>query len=55
MCHYITLHLFLFAANLARSTTNIQIVAVNKETATKRYTLLHAQRQLRMVAVPERN
>ena len=43
---------FLLTINLKLITVHVEIKIVNKEAVTKRSTLLHAQRQLCMVAVP---
>ena len=43
---------FLLTINLKLIIVHVEIKIVNKEAATKRSTLLHAQRQLCMVAVP---
>ena len=54
---YLFIYLFLFISflltiNLKLIIVHVEIKIVNKEAATKRSTLLHAQRQLCMVAVP---
>ena len=43
---------FLLTINLKLIIVHVEIKIVNKEAATKRSTLLHAQRKLCMVAVP---
>ena len=48
---FIYLFSFLLTINLKLIKVHIEIKIVNKEAATKRSTLLHAQRQLCMVAV----
>ena len=49
---FIYLFSFLLTINLKLIKVHIEIKIVNKEAATKRSTLLHAHRQLCMVAVP---
>ena len=49
---YFYLFSFLLTINLKLIKVHVEIKIVNKEAATKRSTLLHAQCQLCMVAVP---
>ena len=49
---FIYLFSFLLTINLKLIKVHVEIKIVNKEAATKRSTLLHAQCQLCMVAVP---
>ena len=51
-CIFFYLFSFLLTINLKLIKVHVEIKIVNKEAATKRSMLLHAQRQLCMVAVP---